>query len=303
MKQNVFIETAKGRLIRPIVFVLPLGLLLFIVGQLLGIGIVTIFVKILSLLGLASQTTAITALTFLNYDFGVFLVFFAWVKWVERRPISSMGLFKNRAGVELLKGWLLGGAMFTLIIFLLGLFGIVQIDKINLTVSSLGFLILFILAWQVQSAGEELMTRGWLLPVLASHHRRITAVSIVSVLFAAMHLLNPNVTLISFANATLFGLMMCLYLIWKGNLWGAFGIHAAWNCFQGSIFGVQVSGLDVLPSAIIKLKLAGPDFLTGGKFGIEGSLVTLVIYASVCFFLYLKICKKVAVRPQISSKS
>lgn len=160
MKQNIFIETAKGRLIRPIVFVLPLGLLLFIVGQLLGIGIVTIFVKILSLLGLASQTTAITALAFLNYDFGVFLVFFAWVKWVERRPISSMGLFKNRAGVELLKGWLLGGAMFTLVIFLLGLFGIVQIDKINLTVSSLGFLILFILAWQIQSAGEELMTRA-----------------------------------------------------------------------------------------------------------------------------------------------
>lgn len=297
MKPNLFTETAKGRVTKYIAAAVPLAVLLFAAGQFLGIGIMEGIVKILSLFGLPAHWADIRTLTFLTYDIGVFIVFFSWVKWVEKRPISSMGLFKNRVGSELLKGWLWGGVMFTVIILLLGFLGIAQLDKINLTFPNFVFLIIFMLVWQIQSAGEELMTRGWLLPVLASHHRKVTAVSIVSLLFAVLHLLSPHITLISLLNASLFGLMMCLYVIWKGDLWGAFGLHAAWNCFQGSVFGVQVSGLSLVSSAIFKFKLTGPAYLTGGQFGIEGSLLTLLIYASFCLFLYLKIREEAAVAP------
>ena len=60
------------------------------------------------------------------------------------------------------------------------------------------------------------------------------------------------------------------YLVTRG-LWLPIGIHAAWNFTQGGIFGVTVSGHPA--EGLIRGTLTGPEWLAGGEFGAEASVV------------------------------
>jgi len=53
------------------------------------------------------------------------------------------------------------------------------------------------------------------------------------------------------------------------------GLHAAWNFTQGEVFDIPVSGLD--QHGLVAAKIAGPALLTGGSFGLEASLLTLIV--------------------------
>jgi hypothetical protein len=59
------------------------------------------------------------------------------------------------------------------------------------------------------------------------------------------------------------------------SLWMPMGLHAAWNFTEGEIFDVPVSGLD--QHGLVTAKLAGSNLLTGGAFGLEASLIAMVI--------------------------
>lgn len=62
------------------------------------------------------------------------------------------------------------------------------------------------------------------------------------------------------------------------------GIHAAWNCFQGSVFSFYVSGIPIQES-FIKVSTQGPDWLSGGKFGVEGSIFSVLVQSAVIAWL------------------
>jgi hypothetical protein len=56
------------------------------------------------------------------------------------------------------------------------------------------------------------------------------------------------------------------------------GWHAGWNWSAGVGFGVPITGLDVhLPALLVKLVPIGPNELTGGFDGPEGSVLTLAM--------------------------
>jgi hypothetical protein len=60
-------------------------------------------------------------------------------------------------------------------------------------------------------------------------------------------------------------------------------MHAAWNFTQGGVFGAAVSGdkpEDQLPG-LLQPRITGPDWLTGGAFGPEASVVTVVVCTAV----------------------
>jgi hypothetical protein len=65
------------------------------------------------------------------------------------------------------------------------------------------------------------------------------------------------------------------YLL-TGRLWLCAALDAGWNFAQGSIFSLAVSGHEV-KNGLLTTQLSGPDWLTGGAFGIEGSAVDLVL--------------------------
>jgi hypothetical protein len=56
--------------------------------------------------------------------------------------------------------------------------------------------------------------------------------------------------------------------------------HFFWNFFEGSVYGVAVSGVSV-PSVFFS-EISGPEIISGGAFGAEGSIaVTLLGIALV----------------------
>src|SRR5699024_4499646 len=58
------------------------------------------------------------------------------------------------------------------------------------------------------------------------------------------------------------------------SLWACIGLHAAWNIMQGTVYGIPVSGTDA--DGFLVSTRTGPDWLTGGAFGAEASVIALV---------------------------
>jgi hypothetical protein len=61
-----------------------------------------------------------------------------------------------------------------------------------------------------------------------------------------------------------------------GSLWLAIGCHAGWNYAQSFIFGVPNSAL-VFPQHLLHPAISGPEWITGGAIGPEGSVLSLLL--------------------------
>jgi membrane protease YdiL (CAAX protease family) len=107
---------------------------------------------------------------------------------------------------------------------------------------------------------EELLFRGYLFQKVRTWNRRV-AIVIVSLLFAALHLWNDDITVLAITNIYLGGIRLSL---------------AYERLMSGPILGYEVSGFRP-DASVLAVTGEGPMLLTGGKFGIEGSVwMTLV---------------------------
>jgi membrane protease YdiL (CAAX protease family) len=78
----------------------------------------------------------------------------------------------------------------------------------------------------------------------------------------------------------LFGLLFCLFLRRRGNLWWAVGFHAGWDWGQTFFYGVPDSGLMPYHN-LFGSAFHGPRWLTGGSVGPEASVFTPTVLAIV----------------------
>lgn len=123
---------------------------------------------------------------------------------------------------------------------------------------------------------EELLFRGILFRWIEEFAGSWAALVVTSALFGLAHILNPNATWFSsFAIAMEAGLLLGGAYMLTRSLWMPIGLHAAWNFTQGFIFDVPVSGLD--QKGLVDATLTGPEILSGGTFGLEASLIAVVI--------------------------
>ena len=135
-------------------------------------------------------------------------------------------------------------------------------DILNILVSSL----LFILVAFV----EEVVVRGYVLSNLMESMNRWLALYVSAFLFMLMHLGNEDITLMAGLNIFIAGILLGVNYIYTKNLWFAIFFHFAWNFFQGSIIGYHVSGMTI-DTGFLEITSRGPDEITGGGFGFEGS--------------------------------
>ena len=208
-----------------------------------------------------------------------------WVLAVERRSPIGLGFYKEKAWLELLKGGLIGFLLIGAVVGLQVLTGSIHLSYFDFSFENILNLILILPFWFIQSGTEELLTRGWLFPVVSKHTRIWIGTAVSSLLFAILHLQNPSVNWISLLNIALFGLLACLYVLKTDNIWGISAIHAAWNCFQGSFFGLSVSGLSTAYAPMRFENGKVPEFMSGGGFGPEGSLFSSLVMG--VYILYL----------------
>lgn len=129
----------------------------------------------------------------------------------------------------------------------------------------------------VSGTSEEIVFRGILFRHIETMLGSWGALIITSVLFGAGHLMNPDASpFAAFAIAMEAGILLGAAYMLTRHLWLAIGIHGAWNFTQGWVFSVPVSGGEA-PLGLLITSRAGPEWLTGGDFGLEASVVAMIV--------------------------
>jgi membrane protease YdiL (CAAX protease family) len=198
-------------------------------------------------------------------------IYVGYARIVERREATELSL--PGAGREFALGALIGAALYTACAVILMILGIYQVEGLN----PLSFLIPAV-AMAVKSAiFEELVFRGVLLQSVESMLGTWAGVIVSSAAFGLVHLMNPDATIGGAIYITIeAGLLLgAAYLVTR-RLWICIGIHMAWNYVQSAVFSGIVSGAVDEPG-LIRDTLTGPDLLTGGSFGMERSVIALIL--------------------------
>jgi uncharacterized protein len=121
---------------------------------------------------------------------------------------------------------------------------------------------------------EEGLFRGYVLIRLSRAIGFWPAALVTSAIFAALHLIHADETVMGLVQVFLFGLVMAIGVRWTGALWFALGFHAAWDFTETFVFGVADSGMTSAGS-LLATGLTGPTWLSGGAVGPEGSMLVL----------------------------
>ncbi len=138
----------------------------------------------------------------------------------------------------------------------------------------------------IPAAAEEAAMRGYLLQALAEAWGGGWALWITSGLFGALHLGNPNTTWIGLANILGAGLFLGIVYLKTASLWWASGAHLGWNWAHGFLFDLPVSGLELIDTPMLEPSTDGADWLSGGPFGPEGSVLATVVLAVASLVLW-----------------
>lgn len=128
------------------------------------------------------------------------------------------------------------------------------------------------------SAGfvEEFIFRGILFRWIEEFGGSWAALVVTSALFGLAHLYNDNGSLFaSFAIAVEAGIMLGGAYMLTRSLWVPVGLHFGWNMTQGLVWDVPVSGNDV--DGLVNARLVGDPLISGGAFGLEASVIALVV--------------------------
>jgi membrane protease YdiL (CAAX protease family) len=180
------------------------------------------------------------------------------------------------AGRDLAVGSLLGSGLFTAalaVVWLAGGYSVVGTNSLGIVVPAIAAITFFV-------GIEEVINRGIILPEIESRLGSWVAIAVSSAIFAAYHIpLTANPTALAVASIFLAGLLMGGAYVYTRQLWLPIAIHAGWNFTQGAVFGVSVSGNEAGSNALLVGETAGPAWLSGGAYGLEGSLVTLAVLA------------------------
>lgn len=122
---------------------------------------------------------------------------------------------------------------------------------------------------------EELIFRGLMFQAMDKMGGRPLALAVTSLFFGVAHLGNSGATLwSSFAIVLEAGVLLGAAFLWRRNLWFTMGLHFAWNAIEG-LLGLPVSGHSA--AGLFTVKVNGDALLTGGEFGLEGSIVPVIV--------------------------
>lgn len=146
----------------------------------------------------------------------------------------------------------------------------------------------------VGALAEELMFRGYPFQHLEEGIGAVGAIAVFSILFGAVHLTNPHASVWGLVNTVLIGILLAIAYLRTRALWMPWGIHFGWNTALGFLFGLPVSGLRIF-NVVVKTSVAGPNWMTGGSYGIEasatGTIAVLIGLVIVCKLPVTKLSK------------
>jgi membrane protease YdiL (CAAX protease family) len=206
----------------------------------------------------------------------VAMVFVA--RFVDHRPLKVFGVgFLPHWRHHLVVGVGLAAALLAILLAACYLLGFVSISWTAAQVSPASLLAtLVLLMWA--AAVEELVFRGLPLQLLVDGVGEWPAMLVMSGVFGALHLQNPNATWLGMINTVVAGILLSLAYLRTRSLWLPYGIHVGWNVGLGFVLGFPLSGVD-MPS-LWATGIAGSDVILGGGYGPEGGLLATFLFGA-----------------------
>lgn len=220
-----------------------------------------------------------------------------YCRHIEERKLSSMGFRRHGFLTEYLIGGALGISAITAATAAAAAAGTYSIRPGN---PDPFLIIVCLLGFMIQGMSEEVAVRGYLMTSMARKNGVIISVIMSSMVFSAIHFANPGLSPIALINLFLFGAAAAVLFIKRGNIWAAAGMHTFWNFYQGNIYGINVSGTGLVSGTLMDTTCSGslPAYLTGGAFGIEGSIYVtasmLLLILAVIFIVPVKKAEQAA---------
>lgn len=197
---------------------------------------------------------------------------------IERRPwrlygLPLSGVFGRKFWIGCIWGF---GAISVLMLSLFGLhvfaFGHLAVHGFRLARFAAYWAVMFLLV----GLFEEFLLRGYSQYTLARGIGFWPAGLTLSCAFGLIHLRNGGEQWPGLLAAAFIGLFFCLTLRRTGTLWFAVGFHAAWDWGETFFFSVPDSGM-VAPGHLLSSSLHGPEWLSGGTVGPEGSILCFLV--------------------------
>ncbi|WP_036247734.1 CPBP family intramembrane glutamic endopeptidase [Massilia sp. BSC265] len=194
-----------------------------------------------------------------------------YVRRIERRALSE--LRGPTAVRELGAGLAIGAAMFLAAVGILvasGSYALTGTGDWTILAKSFTDMVFVALV-------EEILFRGVLFRLPERSLGTWWALLVSAAIFALAHLPNADITLLAVLNTALAGLVFAAAYLATRRLWLPIGVHFAWNFISDGVFSLPTSGHPA--RGVLQGRLTGPEWLTGGAYGLEGSVITFTVLA------------------------
>ena len=251
------------KLWRDIIFVIGGIILLIIYSTILSLGVYT---------ASESDSYLINIPIFLITAVVLLLLYNLLIRYVEANDACKIAPRKDISSIG--NGLFIGFSYFIIVTVTMSLCGYYHIKSIQFDWEKqlFSFTLFFLVA-----VSEEIFFRGILFRMINRRWNIWAALVISALIFGGLHIFNDNATLwSSIAIAIEAGSLLGAAYAYSKNIWLPIGIHWIWNYTQGNILGFPVSGEDNVTS-VITPEISGPQWLTGGSFGAEASVISAVI--------------------------
>jgi len=212
----------------------------------------------------------------------------AWItlRWIDRRRFALLGMsFSFRGVKELLAGFVFGSLYLTGVFLVLWIAGFADVTLGRMNSQTLQSMLTYLVVFAAAGILEELANRGYLFQVLIEGTRAWIAILGFSLAFSLGHVFNEDFSWVSGLCLFLHGILFGLAYFRTRSLWVPIGIHIAWNWAQGPLWGMKVSGTQI-SNTLLESVPKGPELLSGGNFGAEGSLITVAVTIGLVLYIW-----------------
>jgi membrane protease YdiL (CAAX protease family) len=208
----------------------------------------------------------------------VWLGYRFYVRRIEKRQPTELAT--RGMALELGKGLLLGAGLVASTFAVLAALGAYRLDGVN----AVSIMILVPLAELILvGMAEEMVFRGVIFGVTERSLGSKAAIVISALIFSLAHLPNEGVSALGIAAIAAYGVLQAAIYMKTRRLWACIGTHVGWNYCLSQIFSSTVSGHSST-DGLLRGELMGNTVLTGGVFGVEASLITLLLITAAAAF-------------------
>ena len=217
-------------------------------------------------------------------------------RFLDKKSFKSLGLNCDRYAVMDVFSGIVNSALVMATMFFMMLWaGLIEFHGLSWWTDAVGPEVVFSIAvlpiilavayeLTVVAWWEELVFRGYILQNLIDGAGILWAIVISSLMFGLIHIMNPDGTVMGGLLIVLITPQLIYAYLKTGQLWLPMGLHLGWNFFQASIFGFPSSGN--VSASLISQSPVGPEWLSGGKFGAEGSVLIIPVTIASYFLIH-----------------